>query len=110
MFKIGEKVVCKDTSENVQFNSTPRGIKKGVIYEITGISKCPKCNDTFLSLSETPYLHKWCGKCDCDLGTNNYYHSWRFELIKYDLISNKEIIKEMIVEKSDLPIKEPVLN
>jgi phage FluMu protein Com len=110
MFKAGQKVVCKNTSENIKFNTIPRCIKKEVIYEITDILKCPKCNKLILSISNTPYLHKWCRNCNCDLGFNHYYHSWRFEPIKYNLISNKEIIKELITEKSDLLIKEPILN
>lgn len=108
MFKIGQKVICKDVSRNIQFGTTPRGIQMGHIYEITKISKCPCCNSELLELSNTPTLNKWCGKCDNHLGYNNFYHSWRFELIKYEIISNMEIIKEIISERSDITIKETI--
>ena len=106
MFKIGQKVICKDLRCWWGF---PFGIEKGGIYEVENVIKC-KCGETHLLLYgiDTGGL-KVCSCNNDNLPTNSFL-AWRFEPIKYDLISNKDVIKEMIVEKSDLPIKEPILN
>jgi hypothetical protein len=87
MFKIGQKVVCK--AENPQ-----KTIKNGRIYTVTEIDYDGAIR---VKEAEPSYPYSW-------------FWQWRFEPIKYEIISNKEIIKEIITEKSDLPIKEPVLN
>lgn len=109
MFKIGQKVVCKSLHK---FNDgTPHGIEKGKIYTVEGYCNCNCCGATFVLLTEGhSYSEKWCGKCDKpNMLPDNAFFDWRFEPIKYEIISNKEFIKEVITEKSDLPIKEPVL-
>lgn len=108
MFKIGQKVVCKqDNKYNFGY---PHGITKGEIYTIAEITNCPNCNSLLLGLVEVLPLRKWCGKCNTDLKTNSYYHASRFEPLKYDLLDNKDIISELIEEKADIKISELVEN
>ena len=45
-------------------------------------------------------------KCGATVGSDEYLAS-RFEPLKYDLISNMDIIKEMVPERLDVPEKEP---
>lgn len=99
MFKIGQKVVCvRDT--NLKSNSY---VKKGEIYTILS-NEIGGDGNAVVLLEET------------DNGSYNgypYFYGYnpnRFVPLNCEIISNKEIIKEMITEKSDLPIKESVLN
>ena len=108
MFKIGQRVVCKET-RSYNFGQ-PNGITKGEIYTIAGITNCPNCNSLLLELVEVLPMRKWCGECDKDLKTNSYYHASRFEPLKYDLLDNKDIISEIIEEKADIKIPELVEN
>ena len=108
MFKIGQKVVCK---ENNRYNfGYPHGIAKGEIYTIIGISKCPDCNSLLLELKEPTPRYKYCGNCDNDLGINSCYHASRFEPLKYDLLDNKDTISELIEERADIKTPELVEN
>jgi hypothetical protein len=107
MFKIGQKVVCKNTDTFV--TGAPYGIEKGKIYTVIDIYQCA-CGRTVLELDEAPAMQRWCCYTNKDVGFNAGYYAYRFEPLKYDLISNKDIIKNSIFEKSDLPVKEPVLN
>lgn len=99
MFKIGQKVVCKNTDEFK--NSTPRGIEKGKIYTIEAVSKCD-CGKEVLHLQGVIKLQRWCGLLDTYTGFSASFYSYRFEILKYDIISNFEITKEIIDEKSDV--------
>lgn len=101
MFKIGQKVVCKNTNDFK--NSTPRGIEKGKIYIIEGISKC-NCGKEILHLEGIEKLQRWCGTLDTYTGVNAAFYSYRFEILQYEIISNFELIKEIIVEKADISL------
>lgn len=61
MFKIGQKVVCKDA--NGTLTHYPYGIEKNKVYTIKEISKC-KCGQELLILDgTTPYF----GKKECSV-------------------------------------------
>lgn len=91
MFKIGQKVVC--VNDKIRHIDSPLGnLKKNKIYTVAKI----EVGCLWLEEIKAP-------------ATGHYYKD-RFMPLKYDIISNKEIIKAIIIEKSDLPIKEPVLN
>lgn len=104
MFKIGQKIVAKDLSSTI---GSTEGIKKGQIYEIESIGSCSA--GQILGLvgvdSGKPH-HCLCG----GQHASNVYMAWRFEPLKYAIISNKHFIKEIITERSDSPIKRTVLN
>ena len=97
MFKIGQKVVCKDTTPNAVFSSAPHGIKKGVVYTISALTYCPQCLCEFIELKEVSSIDKMCASCDCHLGACSSYHSYRFE----PLIEDKK--SESISIKVELP-------
>lgn len=95
MFKIGQKVVCKDT-ETFKYGTTA-GIILGRVYTVTGLTYCPNCLLEFLEIKEAPLLTKICGNCHCSLGANKSYFSFRFE----PLIEEQK--SESISIKIDLP-------
>jgi len=55
-----------------------------------------------------------CSSCDGQSAVNPNerfrYMSWRFEPLKFDFISNKEIIKTITEEKIDVPLLIPEYN
>jgi hypothetical protein len=102
MFRVGQKVVCiKSHSQGF--------VTKGKIYTINHIEICPICGivafDVGISISELRYLMGT--KCHCSykfpIG-DIYVNSELFAPIQYDIISNSEVIKEIIEEKLDSPI------
>ena len=99
MFKIGQKVICIEDDSNY----SPSYLKNNNIYTIKNIVKA--CNGTALLLEEI-----YNGNQYRDLADFWGWNPKRFEVLRYEIISNKEILKEIIIEKLDLPIKEPVLN
>lgn len=101
MFKIGQKVVCKNTYSQT---GIVMGIKKGSIYTIEDIITCPDCGDVKLLLNTSSPSLKTCTKCYYSSLPNNAYMSSRFEPLQYDIISNKDIIKEIMTEKLDVKI------
>ena len=98
MFKIGQKVVCIST-KNISPYAT---IKEGECYTILGFADAADCKSLILDTENNgepygyPYFYG--------------YNPKRFKPLEYKIISNKEILKNVVVEKSDLPIYEPVLN
>lgn len=105
MFKIGQKVVCKDNSECPE-------LIVGKIYIVHNIDICPACGAVGIFISPPKSNKEAIGICKC-CGTFapcqdcQDYRASRFEPLKYDLISNKDIIKEMVPERLDVPEKEP---
>ena len=95
MFKIGQKVVCKDVSNSSQYST----IKLGSIYTILDIVTSGSGPALILDTEENGQMY----------GFPFFwgYRPDRFEPLKYDLISNMDIIKEMIPERLDVPEKEP---
>ncbi len=106
MFKIGQKVVCKTLKPSLPDGVTS-GIEVGKIYQIESKLTC-SCGGKHLLLKGIDTGSSHLCKCENSLPSNAYFE-WRFEPLKFGLISNAEIIKEIISEKSDLPLKEPVL-
>lgn len=99
MFKIGQKVVCIKTHSQ-------KCVIKGKIYTITNVIQC-SCG--LFSVSTDHYEHHTgLMICDCNRRhTGTYFGHELFRPLNYNLISNKELIKESIPEKLDTPIKEP---
>ena len=112
MFKIGQKVVCKD-------NSSCPELTINKIYTITFIESCPHCGKAALELEEIgdKVINKT-GWCFCSSCSNLHftdqnkvaYFAYRFEPLKYDLLDNKDIISELIEERADIKIPELVEN
>lgn len=101
MFKIGQKVVCKSLKTTI--SGTPFGIKLGKIYVIEKIINCPICNEEFLCLvGVDTFYQKHCSSCDNLTPWSNIFSSWRFEPLKYNFISNRLIIAEIIKERIDI--------
>jgi hypothetical protein len=85
MFKIGQKVVCKDLSDtNTHY---PHGIEKGKIYTVNTITKC-SCGRELLILDEAiPYYGRECNSCFSKVHELAFC-SFRFEPIKmYNCLS-----------------------
>ena len=102
MFKVGQKIVCKDSIGTV-------GLTKGKIYEIENIIRCPKCNREMLTINPDCYIpFKHC-LCNKRVDVNSFY-SYRFEPLQYDLLDNKDIISEIIEERADIKVPELVEN
>lgn len=76
MFKVGQKVVCKNV-DGVH-NFVPTGIEKGRIYTIEAISNCA-CGKEMLTLKEAPKLERWCATKDEYIGYCSSFYSYRFE-------------------------------
>ena len=107
-FKIGQQVVCKT---NITTGAgIPFGLIKGKVYTILNIEYCNLCNAEFLIIDSemTQAQGRVCGKCGDTIWNPNAFHSWRFEPVKYDLIDNKEAIGEIIEERIDVKIKQPL--
>tara|TARA_R110000782_G_C14673991_1_gene399288 strand:- start:424 stop:747 length:324 start_codon:yes stop_codon:yes gene_type:complete len=99
MFKIGEKVICKNKEGFA--TSSPYGIEINKVYTIEAISKCA-CGKEILHLLEAEKLKRWCGTKDIYTGHNAGFYSYRFEKVNYEIISNKEIIKNIISTEQDV--------
>ena len=103
MFKVGQKVVCKNV-EAINYG-LPNGIKKDKTYTIVGIDNCA-CGRTVLDLAEAPTMQKYCGHTNIHMGFNAKYYAFRFEPLKYDTASNMEVILEILEKKVDITIEE----
>lgn len=76
MFKIGQKVVCKNIEGSR--NIAPRGIKLREIYTIANIGTCI-CGKEILHLKDVPATAKWCPAKNVYVGYNAGFYSYRFE-------------------------------
>lgn len=93
-FKIGQKVVCVNT-KNINPYTT---VKEGNIYTIIDIVDANDGKGLILDTEENGN----------EFGFPFFwgYNPKRFEPLKYDIVDNKEIINNIIEEKSDIPLKE----
>lgn len=91
MFKIGDRVICKDVSDFEL--TTPTGIEKGKVYTVIGISKCG-CGRETLQLKEPKPLDKWCG--DKFYRYDTTYYSFRFEKVISQWVD--ELLENIILE------------
>jgi hypothetical protein len=109
MFKIGQKVVCKNSIQTF-----PK-LVSNKIYTVRSIHKCTNCGDTCLELEEiiSTYISRGtiCSNCNqLYFPDEIQYRASRFEPLKYDLLDNKDIISELIEERADIKIPELVEN
>ena len=88
-FKVGQKVVCKDT-DNYRFG-TPRGIERGCVYTIKRILNCSGCGCEMLEFEETTERTKWCGFCDTKIN-NAAYHNIRFKKAKKNTLKKRRVL------------------
>ena len=109
-FKVGQKVVCVDNSGN-------NSLIKDKIYTIAQLTVCIKCAESKLILKEKAHPNDAViSICRCRrISKNiNMFRSSRFRPIKEqpskisNVIDNKQVIKELATEKSDVKIKEKV--
>ena len=77
MFRVGQKVVCKN-SDGINNYFIPKGLVKGKVYTIEAISMCV-CGKELLELEEAPKLERWCGTKMAYTGINSSFYSYRFE-------------------------------
>lgn len=117
-FKVGQKVVCKNNRSKL---GIIKELTEGKVYTVESVSYCSSCNGETLSLCELhgqveyPGLN-WmiCGNDNCEhpffIYENFSFMSWRFEPLKFDLLSNKEIIETIIKETVDVPLLVPEYN
>ena len=103
MFKINQEVVCVDDSES-------KDLVKGNIYTIKNIVSCPGCGKQSLVLKE---LSDWFAKTGCRYCMSiiiqgiHCFDASRFRPVQHNLMSNKDLISNIIEEKLDIPIKIP---
>ena len=104
-FKIGQKVVCKDASANIN-TPHPYHIEKGKTYIIENIFYC-SCGEEVLCLKEIAGVGKTRCMCNTIIEGRRCYRSARFAPIQtqYNIISNKDLIKEIITKENDVPTK-----
>ena len=104
MFKVNREVVCVDDSS---FCST-KDLVKGNVYTIKNIVVCPGCGKQSLVLKE---LSDWFSKTGCRCCGSiiiegvHCFDATRFRPVQRNLISNKDLISNIIEEKLDVPIK-----
>ncbi|WP_423126401.1 JAB domain-containing protein [Gaoshiqia sp. Z1-71] len=98
MFTKMQKVVCKNALPiGTKF---PVGIEKGKTYTVNNVSNC-KCGVVLIDLNEAePSSDRVCPLCDNPIGPSTFLAK-RFEKLGCDIISNQEIIKEVIQAKTD---------
>jgi len=101
-FKIGQKIVCIDAKSYRGFNTH---LIKDKIYTIHLLLQC-SCGSKKLIVVENLHIGG-VGSCACDERYYGVRHRLRrFEPLKYDIISNKEVIEEIVEEVIDVPVKE----
>lgn len=76
MFKIGQKVVCKNTAGFE--HSMPHGIRLNKIYTVVKIGTCV-CGQETLYLKEATAMTRFCGTMDVSTGFHAAFYSYRFE-------------------------------
>lgn len=109
-FKVGQKVVCVDPGE---------GLIKGKIYTVVKVLFCTGCNAPEVVVKESTRegfpdfnVPIYCTNCGTTDEFQNQYYASRFRPLKEqpkkisNVIDNKEVIKELVTEKSDVKIKE----
>lgn len=100
--KIGDYVICINAKAPCNFEIE---IKQGEVYKVVGKSKCTGCGQNlFLLEGIKDGPDKTCIVCGSTGLGEGYFLSFRFEPFKYNILSNKEILKNMINEKHDSKI------
>jgi hypothetical protein len=89
MFKIGQKVVCVSSFEELRKIWGFSYPKVGEIVEVLSIRKHHAVDDYLISITGL----------ECEVCAS------RFKPLQYDVFSNEEIIREIITERLEKPIK-----
>ena len=102
MFKIGQQVVCvKQHSQGI--------LEVNKIYTVLNIYKC-NCGRIAFDVDILNHYNT-STTCDCmktiEPKTIWWINSKLFRPLEYNIISNKELISNIITEKLDTPIKQP---
>lgn len=86
MFKIGQKVVCKNDK-----SPSSKGIVKGKIYEIIGFDKCEFCGLELILLKGIDSGSRKECICSCiPIFPTNAFAAYRFEPLIYNV--KKEVV------------------
>lgn len=92
MFRVGQRIICRRDDTNY----IPSYLVHGEIYTISGIIERKK---GYSLLLDEVY------NGDRDYVVSDFW-GWnpeRFAPIVYEIISNKEVLREMVVERLDIP-------
>lgn len=93
-FKIGQKVVCKDDGNPTNRNVSPKGIRLGGVYEISGFDDCEYCGLKMLLLKGIDSgSRKECVNCAIPILPTNAFSAYRFEPVKHDHDEVKKGVK-----------------
>lgn len=112
-FKIGQKVVCI----NIDHLKSWQALKLNKIYTIESFVTCRGCKKTSIILKELVEAgtqYRTCITCGNRNINKRQYSASRFRpLVEQpekisNVLNNKDIIKELIEERSDVKIKEKV--
>ncbi len=105
--KTGEKIVC------VRSHSA-RAVIKGQIYTIIGLMECPGCKKVMFDVGVIAHFMVWyCGgpRGGCGVEINPHGIWWLdailFAPIAYNSATEELANKEIVEEKSDIPVKIP---
>ena len=112
MFKIGQKVICKDdTASPLKPRAYPKGITRGKIYEIAGLDRCEFCGlELILLKGVNSGSRKECICGSWPIFPTNAFLASRFELPAYNTTQvdeNKEELDSMleVLESPILPVQ-----
>jgi hypothetical protein len=98
MFKIGQKVVCKNIQGFV--DSHPIGLKIGQIYTVMQIGVCA-CGQETLAIKEAPKIRRYCGTTGVMTGVHANFYSYRFEPLIEDWV--EELLEKIKLEVDQMP-------
>ena len=96
MFKVGQRIVCKDSS-----GLNP--LVKGIIYTVDTFGYCPECGLKCVILNEIRGSVSILCDCGKTYVGDAMLRMSRFEPLKYDLISNKDVIKAPVDSSQIIP-------
>ena len=99
--KTGDRVVCVRGDDTIN-------LKTGVIYTVLEIGDMPCCGRRYMRVNSTQYGDFQACGCGA-INTNKFGYDYRrFSPFEYNS-AHGELIKEIAIEKLDIPIKEPAL-
>ena len=106
--KAGDRVVCVISHSK----SNENGVIKGKIFEIIEVRKGPcNCVPIVFNIGITHIFNcMMCMECYTNFDTNDsmwWFSSSLFRPIQYNSATEELANKEIIEEKSDIPVKEP---
>ena len=106
VFKIGQKVICKDPSPKT---SRRMILIKNRVYTIEDIQFCPGCGVECLILKEISDTgESICFRCGSGDWIRLRFRSERFEPLLYNKCKINQVNINIIEERIDIPIKKEV--